>query len=208
MKKIKRALRRVRHNLARAVLGLVVADRRIRHHKKRLHNAVERGDGVTATRAKKYLRRWQKRQTKMRDRHVYLQTVLDRRLRRKVKWLKDHPEPVSPHGLISFDGKQGAAWIVAILIKARATGLWHGYMISGWRSRSYSRSLCEHMCGAPTCPGRCAGEYTNHVGEEFPEGAADVTDSDGLDAALAELGETRLRNDLPLDAPHYSNSGH
>jgi len=209
LKQIKRKIRKARNKLSRVASGMAVAERRIKHHRQQRRKFPESAFPKQHERATKYLRRWQKRQSWLRDRHVFLQTLLDRRLRQKVKWLKAHPEPAAnPSGLTWMDGHQVAGWIAEILLRARATGLWNGYVISGWRSAEYSEQLCFNMCGQPSCSGTCAGRNTNHTGINFPEGAADITDPDGLENAMDELGEDRLRNDLPADAPHYSNNGH
>ena len=63
---------------------------------------------------------------------------------------------------------------------ARHTGhdgvRWQGTLASGWRSPAYSESLCQRMCGAPSCPGRCAGRSSRHSQKTVAQGAVDVTD--------------------------------
>jgi hypothetical protein len=208
MSAIKRALRRVRHKIARVVLGLEVCERRIKHFKRTMRSAgASRAD---KERAERYLRRWQKRQTWLRDKHIFLQTVLHRRLAKKRKWLKEHP-PQPKTGAVIFDGKPCAAWIAEILTAARASGVWRGYMLSGVRTSSESVALCEAMCGAPSCPGRCGGTASNHNCDVCGdgEGAADVTDPAGLQRYCRE-------HDLPLrgngevlsaDLNHFSRAG-
>lgn len=110
-------------------------------------------------------------------------------------------------GLGHFDGETVAAWIVPWLQKARASGLWHGSVTSGYRTPSYSESLCLKMCGAPSCPGTCAGRSSNHSGKRFPEGAVDVSDPAGFAAAMRAV-HGPLRNDLPADRGHFSVTGH
>lgn len=208
--KLNHALRRVRNKVARVALGLETAERRVKHHRRQRDRFRRLAKTKAADRAAKYLHRWQKRQGWLRDKHVFLQVVLDKRQRRKRKWLKEHPESTFPdHGLVELDGHQVAAWIAKILVAAREAGYWHGYVISGWRSRSYSRELCENMCGASSCPGRCAGEATNHVGIEEPEGATDVSDPAGLQRYCREHGLPLRGNGevLPADTPHFSRAG-
>ena len=199
-----------KRKLARAVSGLTVAKRRIRHFKKRERIFAGRGDTKSAARANRYLRRWQKRQTKIHARRLYIQLVLDKRLKAKHEWLKKHPQHQFPdHGLVTLDGHQVASWIAEICVEAREAGYWNGYIISGWRSKQYSRELCENMCGAASCPGRCAGESTNHTGIDYPAGAVDVTDSAGLIRFARAKGKPLhgAGEVLPYDTPHCSYAG-
>jgi hypothetical protein len=78
---------------------------------------------------------------------------------------------------------------------------------SGYRTPEYSTSLCIAMCGAPSCPGRCAGASSNHSGKVYPAGAVDVTDYTRFGQIQPQIGSP-LRNDLPIDPVHYSVSGH
>jgi hypothetical protein len=110
-------------------------------------------------------------------------------------------------GVDNYGGKPVCDWIVEILKNAKATGLWKGTVTSGYRSPAYSQSLCQHMCGAPSCPGRCAGVTSNHGGCTGGKGAVDVTDEAGFRRAMAALGNP-LRNDLPSDTGHFSRDGH
>lgn len=137
--------------------------------------------------------------------------------KRHAKWRAKHlpepkPDPAPASGFVIFDGRQVAAWMVSdALAPARASGVWRGVVFSGYRTPEYSRSLCEAMCGAPTCPGRCAGEFSNHAcppshtGVRY-EGAVDVTDPGGLQAWCANHGYP-IRHTLPYDAPHFSHTG-
>lgn len=122
------------------------------------------------------------------------------------------PEALPSTGVSTFDGKPVPNWIVNILTEARATGLWSGVVISGVRTTAYSIQLCLAMCGAPSCPGRCAGASSNHNADDpvvDGEGAVDVTDEAGLKRALAEIGKDGLlKNALgPADPNHFSRSG-
>jgi hypothetical protein len=225
MRKITEGLRKVRAKLARTVTGLDRAEARMRHHKKlwhqfdlaleqaiREHRPQARVSMLTDRREheKAETHKWQKRQTRWARKHKYLQLVWDRRQRAKAKWLDEHPQDKYPdHGLVDMDGHKVAAWIAAHLMEARRLGYWHGYVISGWRSKSYSRSLCEAMCGAPSCPGRCAGEATNHVGIEEPEGAVDLSDPEGFQRYCRDHGYPLHGNGeiLPADRPHFSRLG-
>lgn len=142
-----------------------------------------------------------------------------RHIQKKIAWLKAHkdPSPVSTGGatLTTFDDHTVPVWIADVLLLARKSGNWKGYVISGYRSPAYSESLCEAMCGAPSCPGRCAGRSSNHAcppsgkGVEF-EGAVDVTDSAGLQRYCRAHGNPLHGNGemLPYDTPHFSRTGH
>lgn len=65
-------------------------------------------------------------------------------------------------GVSWYQGKQVRSVLIPHLNWARAHG-WRGYVTSGYRSPAYSEQLCRSMCGAPRCPGRCAGTSSNHV---------------------------------------------
>lgn len=120
--------------------------------------------------------------------------------------LKDH-KPATD-GTTVIDGKQVASWIARWVLEARKKSLWHGYVISGYRSPEYSTSICEAMCGAPTCPGRCAGASSNHSGLVYPRGAVDVdlAHRDEFARAMQTLGAP-LRNALANDPNHFSQAG-
>lgn len=124
---------------------------------------------------------------------------------RKSKELDTNPDP-DQDGLGIFDGKTVAAWIIPWLEKSRKAG-WTGTVTSGYRTPEYSTSLCIAMCGAPSCPGRCAGASSNHAGKIHPAGAVDVTDYTRFESIQWQIGSP-LRNDLPVDPVHFSVSGH
>ncbi len=136
---------------------------------------------------------------------------------KKVAYLKAHQDPKPTGGggyLVPFDGHTVPRWIVEILQAARASGIWKGSVISGYRSPEYSTSLCENMCGAPSCPGHCAGASSNHscppthTGVPY-EGAADVSDYYGLEGYCRSHNAPLYGGGyaLPSDLPHFSNSG-
>lgn len=211
LEKLNERIRKVRAKLSRAVVGLGVAERRVKHHKKRLHRYEQAKNADAANRARRNLQKWQKRQTKMHDRRLFLQLLLHRRARKKAKWLKAHPSDQYPStGVVEFDNHQVAAWIVHdILAPARAAGVWNGYVISGYRDPAYSESLCQHMCGAPSCPGTCAGRSSNHSGSVKPAGAVDLTDPAGAVRYAQSHGITfhGAGEMLPSDYPHCSSTG-
>lgn len=124
----------------------------------------------------------------------------------------EHPKPPSSGGnWITFDGRTCCGWIAGILTRARASGIWHGSVISGVRTPEYSEQLCYAMCGAPSCSGRCAGRASNHNATTcaYPQGAVDVTDYNGLEAYCRSHGEKLYGGGyaLPQDYPHFSASG-
>jgi len=111
-------------------------------------------------------------------------------------------------GVGSFDNKPCANWMIPYLSFAREHG-WVGKLQSGFRDPAFSESLCQKMCGAPTCPGRCAGRSSNHSGSVKPHGAIDVSDFDRFGQLMAKCPlSPRLFNDLPIDRVHYSATGH
>lgn len=132
---------------------------------------------------------------------------------------KHHLSNESQDGLSSWRGFTVAAWMVGDatgpdgsrtnwLQKSVDHG-WSGGLYSGYRDPAYSESLCLNMCGAPSCPGTCAGRSSNHSGKNGSPpgwGAIDVQDYDTFGRVQREIGSP-LHNDLPADHPHYSVTG-
>jgi hypothetical protein len=137
----------------------------------------------------------------------------DDKIRRLRKAHPDHPEPPpSSNCKTTYDGKTVPTWMVPWLNKIRAAG-WDGVVVSGVRTSAYSQHLCCLMCNAcdpgETCPGRCAGIYSNHNCDVccFPKGALDVSDY-VVFARLARQVGAPFFNALPVTDPvHFSNSG-
>jgi hypothetical protein len=139
---------------------------------------------------------------------VEAQRKLIEKLKDKREEVHDQP-PANATGFATFDGKTVAAWMVPWLEKSRAAG-WHGVVVSGVRTPEYSEQLCYNMCGAPSCPGLCAGRASNHnmsAGQGYPAGALDVSDYNTFETIQFRIGSP-LRNDLPIDPVHFSVSGH
>lgn len=111
-------------------------------------------------------------------------------------------------GVTRFDGVPVAAWMVPYLEWARRNG-WRGQLVSGWRDPAYSESLCRRMCGAPSCPGRCAGRASNHAGSVQPHGAVDVSDYYTFGRLMQRCPiQPRIYNALGARDPvHFSVSG-
>ena len=109
-----------------------------------------------------------------------------------------------------YDGIPVAAYFIPILQWCREHG-WHGHLVSGYRTPEYSEHLCQVMCGAPTCAGRCAGRHTNHAGLDFrktPCGAIDVSDYWTFASVVARCPLLpKLHNYLPNDRVHFSPTG-
>ena len=110
----------------------------------------------------------------------------------------------------TFDGIPVAAYMVPILQWCRSHG-WRGRLVSGYRTPAYSERLCYQMCGAPSCPGRCAGRATNHAGlypDRTPSGAVDVSDYINFGQIVARCPlSPKLHNYLPNDRVHFSPRG-
>jgi hypothetical protein len=128
-------------------------------------------------------------------------------LQRRIAQHNKPPEPEPDgDGLATFDGRTVAAWIKPWLDKSRAAG-WTGTVTSGYRTPEYSEYLCYQICGAASCPGRCAGRTSNHAGKVYPAGAVDVSDYVRFGQIQYRIGSP-LRNALPTTDPiHYSYSG-
>ena len=115
-------------------------------------------------------------------------------------------------GLTAYDGHQVASWMVPQLEYARHVGTggvkWPGVVISGYRTPAYSTSLCIARCGAPSCPGTCAGASSRHSQFRKPDGAVDLSEWEAFEKAIESCPfEPRLINRLPNDRPHRSASG-
>lgn len=131
----------------------------------------------------------------------------DRKEERK-KDAKADKNPFDAHGggIVDFDAKTCVEWIAHDLFEMRKHG-WNGYLVSGYRSPEYSISLCQAMCGAPSCPGRCAGASSNHAKSGDGGGAVDVSDYITAERVAYEIG-SRLHNNLPSDLVHLSSTGY
>jgi peptidoglycan hydrolase-like protein with peptidoglycan-binding domain len=136
--------------------------------------------------------------------------MLTRALRRRRKQRKaaKASRRNQPAGIDTFDGKQVAAWMKPYLVWARENG-WSGELNSGWRDPAYSERLCLDICGAPRCPGRCAGRSSNHSGSVKPAGSIDVSNPAQFGELMKRCPyEPKLINRLGAKDPwHYSVSG-
>ena len=123
---------------------------------------------------------------------------------------KQHERAKQPvgRGVATFDGRQVAAWLKPYLDFARDNG-WQGTLNSGFRDPEHSEQVCMAMCGAPSCPGRCAGRSSNHSGSSKPQGALDVSDFGRFGELMKRCPlEPRIFNALgALDPVHFSATG-
>lgn len=132
-----------------------------------------------------------------------------KRRRRRRRWVaRNHVTAVATSGVGRFDGKPVAKCAVPLLTWARQNG-WDGQLVSGWRDPKYSQSLCYNMCGRPSCPGRCAGMSSNHVGSSPSRFAMDVSDYNNFGRVIARCPlQPKVHNSLGARDPvHFSPSG-
>lgn len=137
------------------------------------------------------------------------QSIVDRRNRQIVSKVRaNRKAALKAQGVTRYDGVPVAAWMVPYLQWARENG-WRGRLVSGWRDPQYSRNLCMRMCGAPSCPGRCAGTSSNHSGSTPGRGAVDVSDYVTFERLMARCPiSPKLINRLDARDPvHFSVSG-
>lgn len=143
-----------------------------------------------------------------------------RRLRKKIKWLEDHADPVqAADGTADWRGRRVAGWMVGASkgpdgrkvnwLEESVKKGWDGGLSSGYRSPAYSESLCRAMCGAPSCPGRCAGRASNHSQTGPPNwGAIDVYPEYVKFEAIQKQIGSPLKNELDARDPvHFSFTG-
>ena len=135
--------------------------------------------------------------------------MLTRAFARRAKQRKAAKASAAPrNGVAMFDGRPVAAWLKPYLDWARQNG-WKGTLNSGFRDPAYSEKLCMSMCGAPSCPGRCAGRASNHAGSSNPAGAVDVSDYVTFGQLMRRCPYSpRIFNALGAQDPvHFSASG-
>jgi hypothetical protein len=135
--------------------------------------------------------------------------MLTRAFARRAKQRKAAKASAAPrNGVATFDGRPVAAWLKPYLDWARQNG-WKGTLNSGFRDPAYSEKLCMSMCGAPSCPGKCAGRASNHAGSSNPAGAVDVSDYVTFGQLMRRCPYSpRIFNALGAQDPvHFSASG-
>lgn len=152
-----------------------------------------------------------------------IQRGKSRRTARRKAVVRNHAKAIITTGVTYYDGVPVAKAAVFYLDYARHTGVdgrkWGGRLSSGWRDPVYSRGICIQKCGAPSCPGICAGLSSNHVGQKLvlngpgSQFALDVTDYIDFGHIMSHMpaealeGRPRLSNHLPADPVHYSPTG-
>lgn len=154
-----------------------------------------------------------------------------KRLKRKIAFLTEQADPaINADGFAVYTAPSGektlvAGWMVGAapgpdgrtidwLARYRKHG-WDGELSSGGRSPEYSESLCRAMCGAPSCPGSCAGRASNHAGSDGPGkkgndswGAIDVFPDYVRFERIGFEIDSPLWNDLDeRDPVHFSVTG-
>lgn len=135
--------------------------------------------------------------------------IVGRRQRQIVSRLRaNRKAALAAKGVGKYDGVPVALWMVPYLKWARENG-WEGVLVSGWRDPEYSRQLCRRMCGADSCPGRCAGRASNHSGSIAPHGAIDVSDYQTFGRLMERCPlSPRIFNGLDSRDPvHFSSGG-
>lgn len=225
--RVKQAVRRVTHFSA----TIALAERRIKrwreeymdaNHrlgKRGLTDAQRRRAEEDRTDARKRIIYWKARKFKAEDLRRNWRDILSRRRAQKKRFIKNHP-PVDSDGFAEWRGVPVAPWMVGAAPGPNGTRVnwlqkyvdhgWSGEINSGVRTPEHSEELCLQMCGASSCPGRCAGRSSNHNctdGCPYPQGAIDVGDFNTFKAIGPMIGSP-LRNDLPIDPVHFSVSGH
>lgn len=148
-----------------------------------------------------------------------------RRLLKKIAWLEEHSDPeLASDGTAVWTSPSGrkttvAGWMVGAApgptgqkvnwLERSVNRGWDGELSSGYRSPEYSDSLCRAMCGAPSCPGRCAGRASNHSQVGPPNwGAIDVFPDYVKFEQIQKAIGSPLKNELDSRDPvHFSYTG-
>lgn len=204
--RVQRRLARIRHRIARLVRWEKRRDA-ITKERKAEYLFLRKRHGDDDPRTREALKRYRK------SRHLSLkidvsERVLRKRAEQKVEWLRKHPPPRDPDGdgLIIVDGRQVSKAVGLEVERIRRGGRWKGVVVSGYRTPEHSRDLCRAMCGADSCPGRCAGVGSRHTKKGGRDGAVDVSDFWTFRAECVRLGSW-LENHLPVDPVHFSDVG-
>lgn len=121
---------------------------------------------------------------------------------------KEDKNPYDRNGdhIVSFDSKDCVELAAYWLFESRKAG-WTGVLVSGYRTPEYSESLCYNMCGAPSCPGMCAGKSSNHARTTYPGPAVDVSEYTQFESIQYQI-HSPLKNTLDYRDPvHFSQAG-
>lgn len=106
---------------------------------------------------------------------------------------------IIPGGMARVDGKPVCAWVARELQKARANG-WSGTVTSGYRSAAKQAEVCATGVTPCAAPGE-----SNHQGRAYPSCAVDVTDAEGLAAALPANSPLKWTGRTANDPVHFSS---
>ena len=133
------------------------------------------------------------------------------KLDKKIPQIKGQIKKASeldPHGgeVVEWEGKPVVEWIAYWLERSRKAG-WTGVVNSGYRSPEYSEQLCYQICGAPSCPGRCAGRSSNHCLKGNRQGAVDVSEPEQFAAIQRRIGSPLFNALGAADPWHFSATG-
>jgi hypothetical protein len=124
-------------------------------------------------------------------------------IRRRREALRKEAKRSAHPGILYFDGKPVASWIVPYLQWARHRG-WRGYVTSGYRSYA-SQWFIYYI--ARIRPAARPGT-SNHEGFVKPRGAVDVSDPYTLNRLLKQYpGGSELKWFGPGDVVHFSYTG-
>jgi hypothetical protein len=111
-----------------------------------------------------------------------------------------HHSDTSAKGTVNFEGHPVAAWIAPELRWARAHG-WKGSVNSGFRTLADQTRIYNSGVRPAAKPGT-----SNHEGADFPRGAVDVSDAQGLARVLAKKpGGSPLKWAGAKDPVHFSH---
>lgn len=139
--------------------------------------------------------------------HITSRGTVTRGRRRRRAQRRHHIKSYLRRGVASYDGVRVAKTAIPVLQWCRGNG-WPGHVVSGYRDPAYSESLCYAMCGAPSCPGKCAGRASNHAGNGPERFALDVSDYAKFKQVVAKCPvNPKIKNDLPVDPVHFSPNG-
>lgn len=198
--------------------------KKLKRRLERLFKAEKNRDQITAKRKKIYLRRRKflgdrnpqtKRALRSYRESLRLSRKVDateetlrKRAEKKLEFLHDNPPGPDPDGdgLMRVDGVLVSVGIGKEVLRIRKKGVWKGHLVSGFRTPAHSTSLCMAMCGAPQCPGKCAGAASRHAQKGGRNGAVDLTDFITF-ARECVRNDSWLENHLPRDLVHFSDIG-
>lgn len=115
------------------------------------------------------------------------------------------PRTSTSGGVVMFEGKPVAAWMVPALKYARRHG-WKGSITSGVRTRAEQQQLWDNRASNPNPVARPG--TSNHEIDSGGGGAIDASDPNGLERALAGYNGVKPVRDPSINDPvHFSRTG-